>query len=78
VGLGIHRRFGPIAYLPRDPFRTNDADQVRAAVSADLGLAHTPAVYFAPEIALGTVRPVLTDYEPANLRSALSGPAAVS
>ncbi|MEA2739699.1 MAG: hypothetical protein QOH05_3006 [Acetobacteraceae bacterium] len=48
-------------------FRTNDAEQIRTAVLCDLGLAHTPGWLFAPEIASGTVRLVLRDYEPSPL-----------
>ena len=55
------------AYQPKGAFRTNDAEQIRAAVLADLGLAHTPGWLFAAEIASGTVRPVLTAFEPAML-----------
>ena len=57
-------RFGPSAYQPKGAFRTNDAEQIRAAVLADLGLAHTPGWRFAAEIASGAVRPVLTAFEP--------------
>jgi LysR family transcriptional regulator for bpeEF and oprC len=64
---GFEGRLGPIAYQPRGAFRTNDAEQIRAAVLADLGLAHTPGWLFAGEIASGAVRPVLTVYEPAQL-----------
>jgi LysR family transcriptional regulator for bpeEF and oprC len=64
---GFDGRFGPITFQPRGAFRTNDAEQIRAAVLADLGLAHTPGWLFAAEIASGAVRPVLTDFEPARL-----------
>ena len=64
---GFAGRFGPITHHPKGAFRTNDAEQIRAAVLADMGLAHTPAWLFASEIASGAVRPVLTDYEPAKL-----------
>ena len=64
---GFDGRFGPITYQPRGAFRTNDAEQIRAAVLADLGVAHTPSWLFASEIASRAVRLVLTDYEPAKL-----------
>jgi LysR family transcriptional regulator, regulator for bpeEF and oprC len=64
---GFHGRFGPITHQPKGAFRTNDAEQIRTAVLADLGIAHTPGWLFASEIASGAVRPVLTDYEPARL-----------
>jgi DNA-binding transcriptional LysR family regulator len=58
---------GGIVHQPRGAFRTNDAEQIRAAVLADLGLAHTPGWLFAAEIAAGAVRLVLRDHEPALL-----------
>ena len=61
---GFQGRFGDIEYRPKGNFRTNDADQIRAAVLFDLGLAHTPGWLFAPEIASGAVCRVLRDYEP--------------
>jgi LysR family transcriptional regulator for bpeEF and oprC len=64
---GFAGRFGPVTYQPKGGFRTNDAEQIRAAVLADLGLAHTPGWLFASEIASGAVRPVLTAFEPARL-----------
>ncbi|HEY2533691.1 MAG TPA: LysR family transcriptional regulator [Xanthobacteraceae bacterium] len=64
---GFAGRFGPITHQPKGPFRTNDAEHIRTAVLADLGIAHTPGWLFAAEIASGAVRPVLTDYEPAKL-----------
>lgn len=64
---GFASRFGPLAHHPKGPFRTNDAEQIRAAVLADMGLAHAPGWLFASEIASGAVREVLKDYEPAML-----------
>jgi len=64
---GFEGKFGSIVYQPKGNFRTNDAEQIRAAVLADLGLAHTPGWLFANEIASGAVRLVLRDYEPAPL-----------
>jgi LysR family transcriptional regulator for bpeEF and oprC len=64
---GFAGRFGPVAYQPKGAFRTNDAEQIRAAVLADLGLAHTPGWLFASEITTGAVQLVLTDYEPPTL-----------
>ena len=57
-------KFGPIVHHPKGRFRTADAEQIRAAVLADLGLAHAPGWLFAQEIASGIVRPVLVEYEP--------------
>jgi LysR family transcriptional regulator for bpeEF and oprC len=72
---GFKGKFGEIEYRPRGNFRTNDADQIRAAVLADLGLAHTPGWLFAPEITSGAVRAVLRDYEPAPLAISAVRPA---
>jgi LysR family transcriptional regulator for bpeEF and oprC len=54
---------GPISIHPAGNFRTNDAEEIRAAVLSGLGLAHTPAWLFAPEIASGAVQIVLREYE---------------
>ncbi|HEX3350066.1 MAG TPA: substrate binding domain-containing protein, partial [Acetobacteraceae bacterium] len=64
---GFKGKFGPIEVRPNGSFRTNDADQIRAAVLSGLGLAHAPGWLFAPEIASGAVRVVLRDYEPTPL-----------
>ena len=72
---GFKGKFGEIEYRPQGNFRTNDADQIRAAVLADLGLAHTPGWLFAPEITSGAVRAVLRDYEPAPLAISAVRPA---
>ena len=56
-------KFGPIVHHPRGNFRTADAEQIRAAVLAGLGVAHTPGWLFEREIATGAVRRVLADYE---------------
>jgi LysR family transcriptional regulator, regulator for bpeEF and oprC len=61
---GFAGRFGDIEYRPKGSFRTNDADQIRAAVLADLGLAHAPGWLFAHEIASNAVRVVLRAHEP--------------
>lgn len=55
-------RFDRITHQPKGAFRTNDPEQIRAAVLADMGLAHTPGWLFASEIASGEVREVLRDY----------------
>jgi LysR family transcriptional regulator for bpeEF and oprC len=50
---------------PDGKFRTNDAEQLRAAILADLGMAQVPAWIVAPEIASGRLRTVLHDNETA-------------
>ena len=64
---GFEGRFGGIVHQPKGAFRTNDAEQIRAAVLANLGLAHTPGWLFAAELATGAVCRVLRDYEPGML-----------
>ncbi len=61
---GFKGPFGAFEHRPLGCFRTNDADQIRAAVLSDLGLAHAPGWLFAHEIASGQVRRVLCAYEP--------------
>src|SRR5258708_4253501 len=56
-------KFGEIVHQPKGHLRTNDAEQIRAAVLAGLGLAHTPGWLFTREIASGEVRRILRKYE---------------
>lgn len=49
---------------PSGHFRTADAEQVRAAMMAHLGLAHGPSWIFAQDIAAGAARMVLQGYQP--------------
>ena len=53
---------GPIRHAPKGPVRANDAENVRAAVLAGLGLAQTPRWLFFAEILSGEVSEVLADY----------------
>jgi DNA-binding transcriptional LysR family regulator len=64
-----------ILHHPRANFRTADAEQIRAAVLADLGLAHGPLWAFSPEIAAGVLRVVLADYAPGPLAISAVHPA---
>jgi LysR family transcriptional regulator for bpeEF and oprC len=68
-------KFGEIEYPPKGNLRTNDAEQIREAVLANLGLAHTPGWLFARELASGAVRPVLREYERAPLSISAVRPA---
>jgi LysR family transcriptional regulator for bpeEF and oprC len=72
---GFKGKFERIEIQPKGSFRTNDADEIRAAVLTDIGLAHTPGWLFAHEIASGTVRRVLRDYEPEPLAISAVRPA---
>jgi DNA-binding transcriptional LysR family regulator len=56
-------KFGEVVHHPKGRLRTNDAEQIRAAVLAGLGLAHTPGWLFTREIASGAVRRILRKYE---------------
>jgi DNA-binding transcriptional LysR family regulator len=64
-----------VLHHPRANFRTADAEQIRAAVLADLGLAHAPLWAFSPEIASGALRVVLADYAPGPLAISAVHPA---
>jgi DNA-binding transcriptional LysR family regulator len=68
-------QFGDVEYHPKGNFRTNDAEQIRAAVLSDLGLAHTPSWLFSREIRSGAVSVVLHDYEPPRLSISAVHPA---
>jgi LysR family transcriptional regulator, regulator for bpeEF and oprC len=61
---GFRGKFGDIVHHPRGALRSNDAEIIRTAVLADLGLAHTPGWLFTDELASGAVRRVLRHYEP--------------
>ena len=56
---------GSTTIAPAGPLRFHDAESVRAAVLAGLGVGHAPAWLFAEEIAAGTVSRLLTVYVPA-------------
>ena len=56
------RQDGPIRHAPKGPMRANDAENIRAAVLADVGLAQTPRWLFAAELLSGEVCEVLSDY----------------
>lgn len=55
---------GPIVRVPVGPVRTNDAEHIRAAVLAGLGVGNTPSWLFADELCSGAAKRILTDYEP--------------
>ncbi len=56
-------KLGEIVHQPKGRLRTNDAEQIRAAVLADLGIAHTPGWLFTREMASGDVRRILRKFE---------------
>lgn len=55
---------GPITIQPNGRVRTNDAEHIRAAVRAGLGIAHNAGWLFAGDIASGAVRSLLHHYAP--------------
>lgn len=57
-------RSGSITVQPKGHVRTNDAEHIRAAVRAGLGIAHNSSWLFARDIASGAVRSLLNDYTP--------------
>ena len=60
-------RAGPISYQAIASFRSNDGEQLRAAVLAGLGITQAPYWLFAADIRAGTVRRILRDREPARV-----------
>lgn len=50
-------------HYPEGQFRTNDGEQIRAAVLAGVGMAHLPAWIVMPEIRSGALKVVLRDYQ---------------
>jgi DNA-binding transcriptional LysR family regulator len=56
---------GPASHVPAGHFHTGDAEQIRAAVLAHMGLVQAPAWLFAREIASGAVVSVLQAFAPA-------------
>jgi LysR family transcriptional regulator for bpeEF and oprC len=67
VGRGGPRAFryaGGLVHQPAGSFRSNDAEQIRAAVLEGLGLAQVPGWLIAPELQSGAVRAVLAAHQP--------------
>ncbi len=60
-------RQGPVARMPEGRLLTNDAEQIRAAVLASLGIAQAPYWLFARDLQAGTVVRILRRYEPPEL-----------
>jgi len=56
---------GPVAFEPKGPVRTNDAEHIRAAVIAGLGIGHAASWLFAKELASGALKPILNGSAPA-------------
>ena len=67
---GVRRpwRFGRPRSTSREPervaFLSSNADDIRGALAADIGLAQVPGWLVARDLANGTLRPVLREHEP--------------
>ncbi len=55
---------GPVSWVPKGRIRSNDAEHLRAAVLAGLGIGYNVSWLFAPELESGTVVQVLKEYTP--------------
>jgi LysR family transcriptional regulator for bpeEF and oprC len=55
---------GPVSFVPKGPVRTNDFENIRAAVLAGLGIAHNGSLFFTREIESGEVVHMLKDHAP--------------
>jgi len=55
---------GDVKFVPQGPLRSNDAEYVRAAVLAGLGIAHNAAWLYARDVAAGRLAPLLADCAP--------------
>ena len=60
-------RTGVVSHQAAASFRSNDGEQLRAAVLAGLGITQAPHWLFAADIRAGTVRRILRDHEPARI-----------
>jgi LysR family transcriptional regulator for bpeEF and oprC len=69
-------RAGQISYQATASFRSNDGEQLRAAVLAGLGITQAPHWLFAADIRAGTVRRILRDHEPGTITISAVRPAA--
>ncbi len=64
-----------VAYTPRGPFMTGDAEQIRAGILCGLGIAQVPAWVVAPEIATGEVQVLLPQLQRESVPTYLVHPA---
>ena len=69
-------RAGLISYQAAASFRSNDGEQLRAAVLAGLGITQAPHWLFAADIRAGTVRRILRHHEPGKIAISAVRPAA--
>jgi LysR family transcriptional regulator, regulator for bpeEF and oprC len=64
LNWGFNGPAGPIVVEPKGRVRSNDAEHLRAAVLAGIGIAHNASWLYAPELASGALREVLADFAP--------------
>jgi LysR family transcriptional regulator for bpeEF and oprC len=57
----------PVSYVPEGQFRTNDSEQVRAAVLSGIGIAQAPMWLFDADLKSGSVVRILRSLEPSDL-----------
>jgi LysR family transcriptional regulator for bpeEF and oprC len=69
-------RAGLFSYQATASFRSNDGEQLRAAVLAGLGITQAPHWLFAADIRAGTVRRILRDHERGKIAISAVRPAA--
>jgi LysR family transcriptional regulator for bpeEF and oprC len=66
---------GELSLLPDGAFRTNDGEEIRAAVVAGLGIAQVPYWLCAQDLEAGVVRRILRKHEPAAIPISVVRPA---
>jgi LysR family transcriptional regulator for bpeEF and oprC len=64
-----------VSYQASASFRSNDGEQLRAAVLAGLGITQAPYWLFAADLRAGTVRRILRDHEPGRIAISVVRPA---
>lgn len=55
---------GTAEFVPQGPLRSNDAEYLRAAVLAGLGIGHNAGWLYGRDVAAGRLVPLLTQYAP--------------
>lgn len=55
---------GPVEFMPQGPVRSNDAEYLRAAVLAGLGIGHNAGWLYGRDVAAGRLVPLLTGHAP--------------
>ena len=58
---------GPASYLPDGSFRTNDGEQIRAAVLNGIGVAQVPHWLCARDLEAGSAQRIMRKHEPGSL-----------